>query len=228
LRKELEFRSLIDKYILENITELSREDIHYKWKEAVENIKQINNLSCDIDNDYVCRRFTCIKNKIKRGKTIEELVNPVPLLPLKERKKNYTKKFNQSEKGKILREKYKTFKKDTNYYQINKEILSKKAKEYRKNNIIREKERARINQIKFYGITPEDYNKMFEEQNGCCCICNKHQSNFKKSLSIDHNHQTGKVRGLLCHHCNVGLGHFKDNIESLNSALDYLIKTEKY
>ena len=41
MRKELEFRSLIDKYILENITELSREDIHYKWKEAVENIKQI-------------------------------------------------------------------------------------------------------------------------------------------------------------------------------------------
>lgn len=54
------------------------------------------------------------------------------------------------------------------------------------------------------------------------------KSNFKKSLSIDHNHQTGKVRGLLCHHCNVGLGHFKDNIELLNSALDYLIKTEKY
>ena len=131
MRKELEFRSLIDKYILENITELSREDIHYKWKEAVENIKQINNLSCDIDNDYVCRRFTCIKNKIKRGKTIEELVNPVPLLPLKERKKNYTKKFNQSEKGKILREKYKTFKRKINFSIFKKFIKFKNKRSFK-------------------------------------------------------------------------------------------------
>lgn len=46
------------------------------------------------------------------------------------------------------------------------------------------------------------------------------------NLSVDHNHKTGAVRGLLCNGCNMGLGRFEDNIEWLQNAIDYLIKTE--
>lgn len=84
-----------------------------------------------------------------------------------------------------------------------------------------------IRKLKQYGLTIEHYNKLLLQQNNKCAICEQNCPTGKK-LAVDHNHQTGKVRGLLCHHCNVGLGHFKDNIELLNSALDYLIKTEKY
>jgi hypothetical protein len=82
--------------------------------------------------------------------------------------------------------------------------------------------RKNRNLIRNYGITLEDYNKMFGEQNGCCAICGKHQQDLKASLHVDHNHTTGAVRGLLCHHCNVGLGHFEDNITLLSNAIAYL------
>lgn len=73
-----------------------------------------------------------------------------------------------------------------------------------------------------YGITTEDYNKMFEQQNGCCAICNKHQSEIKKRLDIDHCHKTNKVRMLLCNPCNNLLGHSKDNPFILRAAARYL------
>ena len=63
---------------------------------------------------------------------------------------------------------------------------------------------------KFYGITLEDYNRMFAEQNGCCAMCGRHQSEFKRRLAVDHDHKTSKVRGLLCTGCNVKLGVLED------------------
>lgn len=78
--------------------------------------------------------------------------------------------------------------------------------------------------LKFtFGITPEDYNQMFVTQNGLCAICLK-PSRDGTNLRIDHNHETGKIRGLLCENCNFGLGHFKDNSEVLLSAVKYLTK----
>ena len=76
-----------------------------------------------------------------------------------------------------------------------------------------------------YGITLSFYNEMFQEQSGCCLICKKHQSEFKRRLSVDHDHKTGKIRGLLCYHCNHLLGNAKDDIKILQSAISYL--TEK-
>lgn len=75
---------------------------------------------------------------------------------------------------------------------------------------------------KAYGITLEDYNKMFSEQNGCCAICKRHQSEFKRPLFVDHCHSTGRVRGLLCSGCNSGIGMFEDSKEFLQSAIGYL------
>lgn len=73
-----------------------------------------------------------------------------------------------------------------------------------------------------YGITIKEYNKMFESQEGRCAICSKHQTELKKRLSVDHSHESGKVRKLLCPTCNHGLGNFKDDIVMLQKAIDYL------
>lgn len=70
-----------------------------------------------------------------------------------------------------------------------------------------------------YGISSIQYEQMFLNQNGACAIC---LQKSKKALCIDHNHATKKVRGLLCHSCNKGLGIFKDNPENLIRAIDYL------
>lgn len=75
-----------------------------------------------------------------------------------------------------------------------------------------------------FGITIEDYNKLFERQQGKCAVCGKHQTEFKKRLAVDHCHKTKKVRGLLCNNCNIGIGFMKDDIENLKCAILYLNK----
>jgi hypothetical protein len=82
---------------------------------------------------------------------------------------------------------------------------------------------------KRYNITPQEYEAMLEAQNYKCAICNKNAEDNKRgnkiqSLNIDHCHKTKRVRGLLCHQCNSGLGHFKDNTEFLLKAVEYLSK----
>ena len=78
------------------------------------------------------------------------------------------------------------------------------------------------------GLTIEDYNIMFKKQNGCCAICNKHilelNQKKKKHLCIDHNHDTGAIRGLLCDKCNRGIGLLQDDKEILLNAYNYLCK----
>jgi hypothetical protein len=70
------------------------------------------------------------------------------------------------------------------------------------------------------GITAEDYDSRLAGQNGGCAIC--HTAPTTKLLAIDHNHETGVIRGLLCSNCNTGLGLFKDNPTLLQAALTYL------
>lgn len=75
---------------------------------------------------------------------------------------------------------------------------------------------------KKYNLTVSDYNKMLEEQSGCCALCLRHQSNFKRgySLAVDHCHITGKVRGLLCYACNKLLGRMEDK-DYFKRVIDY-------
>lgn len=73
-----------------------------------------------------------------------------------------------------------------------------------------------------YNLTPDEYNKIFTRQKGRCAICGRHQSEFKKRLYIDHNHRTKIIRGLLCCNCNFILGAAQDDIEILQSAIEYL------
>lgn len=73
-----------------------------------------------------------------------------------------------------------------------------------------------------FGIGIEEYNQMFEQQEGKCKICGKHQSEFSMRLAVDHCHKTGVIRGLLCVHCNHGLGKFFDDTNLLLKAIEYL------
>ncbi len=75
-----------------------------------------------------------------------------------------------------------------------------------------------------YGITIKDYFSILNEQNECCAICGNRTD--AKRLAVDHCHKTGKVRGLLCSNCNLGLGCFKDDKNNLKKAIDYLLKID--
>jgi len=72
-----------------------------------------------------------------------------------------------------------------------------------------------------YDLTHDEYLELSDSQNGCCAICNI-DPGIDKNLHVDHDHETGKVRGLLCTQCNSGLGMFKDRIRLLASAIVYL------
>ncbi len=71
-------------------------------------------------------------------------------------------------------------------------------------------------------LTKNQYEKLLKHQKGSCAICNKKAEEFNKFMSTDHCHKTGTIRGLLCQKCNVGLGMFNDNVETLQQAAKYL------
>jgi hypothetical protein len=71
------------------------------------------------------------------------------------------------------------------------------------------------------GTTEELYNRLYELQNGCCAICSEPEEKFSW-LCIDHDHDTGRIRGLLCPNCNRGIGLLKDNPEFLIKAASYI------
>jgi hypothetical protein len=74
---------------------------------------------------------------------------------------------------------------------------------------------------KICGITPVEYAEMLVRQNGVCAIC-KGVDKDGRSLAIDHCHQTGKKRGLLCGRCNLTLGRVEDDVEILQGMIQYL------
>lgn len=73
---------------------------------------------------------------------------------------------------------------------------------------------------KKFGLSLEDYDAMMTKQDNRCAICGSYQT-YKK-LAVDHDHKTGKVRGLLCNDCNIGIGYLKDNEQTLENAIEYL------
>lgn len=105
-------------------------------------------------------------------------------------------------------------------YQKNKEKHCQITKKYYNENLEWRKE---VHLKNTYGITMDYKIKLREEQDNKCFICEKVFEN-DKSAYIDHCHITKKVRGLLCHNCNSGLGYFKDTINNLKKAIEYLEK----
>ena len=72
-----------------------------------------------------------------------------------------------------------------------------------------------------YGLTEAEYDTILAAQGGGCSLCGEPPSH--RRLCVDHNHDTGRVRGLLCDNCNQALGKLKDNVEVLHNAIGYLL-----
>ena len=103
------------------------------------------------------------------------------------------------------------------------EILSKVRARYHESEELQRKHKisARKHQVARYGLTPESYTAMVEVQQSRCAICSELVNGV---LHVDHDHFTGKVRGLLCGPCNRLLGLAKDDVKILQTAVDYLGK----
>jgi len=78
---------------------------------------------------------------------------------------------------------------------------------------------------KSYGLERGAFARMLQEQNGCCAICGTDKPGGKGRFHVDHCHDTGKVRGLLCSSCNLVIGHFHHSVSTLVSAINYLSRT---
>jgi hypothetical protein len=83
-------------------------------------------------------------------------------------------------------------------------------------------ERRNYNLKKKYGIDLKFYNYLFKQQQSKCAICGTDNPGWREMFSVDHNHLTGEIRGLLCNNCNAGLGYFQENIIFLQSAINYI------
>lgn len=80
----------------------------------------------------------------------------------------------------------------------------------------------RTRNLKRFGLSHADYDRMMVAQGGKCSVCQAEYSWGGRRFSVDHCHDTGNVRGLLCSHCNTGIGHFKESLQNLQRAMEYL------
>ncbi len=76
-----------------------------------------------------------------------------------------------------------------------------------------------------YRLTRKQWQAIFEMQQGCCAICRISQDDLGYTLEIDYDQNKGKVRGLLCKKCNLGIGMFGEDVENINKAIRYLEKS---
>ena len=95
------------------------------------------------------------------------------------------------------------------YYSKNKESILARNKKYNKENP--DKRKSAI--LKYeYGITLDQYNEMFRAQEGKCAICQRHQNELTRTLCVDHDHKTNKVRALLCLTCKIGRASCRERV----------------
>jgi len=123
---------------------------------------------------------------------------------------------------------------DSRYYQKNKDVIKQRSRDVANQDPVKNCEKARLHYAKNkhkdkavrllrqYGITPLEYDRRYQIQGGKCGVCGQHQTELKRALTVDHDHKTGHVRGLLCDGCNGGLGFFRDSVERLEKAIRYL------
>jgi hypothetical protein len=123
-------------------------------------------------------------------------------------------------------------------YAANKDAINKKRKEKHSANpdVIRKQKRDHYRNNKdkhreyawraagMKDMTVARYDKMLDEQDGCCAICKTHHSELSRKLSVDHDHVTGVVRSLLCDNCNRAIGYLKESVTIMQSAINYLNK----
>ena len=125
-----------------------------------------------------------------------------------------------SEKNKIRRKK-------------NPELFREKLQKVTQKKLLADPNFHRKNLLKYkYDITFEQYEDMFTAQNGVCAACrmpeeSRHQNGNIKRLAVDHNHETGEIRALLCHGCNLALGFLHEDLQKCLGLVEYIKKTIK-
>lgn len=125
--------------------------------------------------------------------------------------KEYSARYIQSEKGKAWKREYektKTYRSVQNKW---------KKKDYKRNPDVYHKY-----SIKKYGMTKEQWELLFEQQNGKCSICSVLFSGSTRRPAVDHDHNTGAVRALLCSKCNTALGLLNEDISIMQSMINYV------
>lgn len=116
------------------------------------------------------------------------------------------------------------------WYRNNKEAVLENLKKLSKCPRYRERKKVwdRNSRLKKnYGLTLEEYDKMLKKQKGVCAICKQKAKRNHGNLVVDHCHDTGEVRGLLCSNCNSGIGLLEDDLELVKAAARYLKKYQK-
>lgn len=108
------------------------------------------------------------------------------------------------------------------------ENASPDAGKHKKQGVCKECSRSNY-LLRTYGIDSRQYDAMVASQDRLCAICGAQETAMMRGktlgLSVDHCHETGAVRGLLCRACNAGIGHLKDDPRLLRAAIDYLERT---
>ncbi len=109
------------------------------------------------------------------------------------------------------------------YYSECKDCTNRRTKKWTKGN----PDKVRKSQKKWslktkYGLSWSDYQTRFDNQRGLCAICFDPLKGGRNAICVDHDHETGKVRDLLCSPCNAGLGQFRDSSTRMLSAVFYL------
>lgn len=140
----------------------------------------------------------------------------------KERILEYGKRYKQDNNEKITKER-------KEYKRKNHDKIMKQNKQYKENNKERDRDKIAGTRRKNYyrsryNITVDEYDKIFDDQGGVCLICKRPQGN--RRLSIDHNHKTGEVRGLLCNNCNAAIGLVNEDQKILTRIKQYLKQYE--
>jgi len=180
------------------------------------------------------------RNKEKRNAWRREYLKTHPLTPKQKERRIELQRQRRKLNPNREKEYYQNSGKERQklYYENNKDIILEKMKVYAKTpkrlewqknlqNSTHFKTKNNLRKMKNkFGMTPSDYEVMLNSQNGCCAICGKHHTEFnvknKTRLCIEHNHQTGKIRGLVCVKCNSVIGFANDNIQVLENAIEYL------
>jgi hypothetical protein len=159
----------------------------------------LNNKEKEYQKNY---RLTNIE-KIREKARLYRLNN-------REKLRKINKEYRLKNKDAIIKQK-------SEYYFKNKDKIDLRRKLYIQNN----QDKFKGYQLKRYGLTVEEYNKILTNQNNQCAICKK---SFIKTPHIDHDHQTGKVREILCITCNSILGYANDDIQILINCINYIKK----
>jgi hypothetical protein len=221
---------------LENCKACGKEFIplHHKAKTCSEECKAAN--SKRIKTEYYIRNKPLVISRSKESR----LKNPDRYKPKVKNRDNptakYYKKYYTKNKDKVLKKSRELAATPARklYMKEYRKANRKKCLSYYRNYKMRNPDVAKNGHLRRkFNITKETYDLMLTAQNGVCAIClcpetrTHHKTGKLKDLSVDHCHTTGKIRGLLCFSCNSSLGKFKDCIETLQRAIQYLTKSRE-